>query len=228
MPTISVVLPVRNGAKWLGEALASVVGQSRPPDEIIVVDGQSEDDSAAIAARFAGVRVIRQPDLGLAAGLNLGFAAVRGDYLTLISSDDLWRAGKLALQEDLLVRQPEVDVVFGRVRFFVAAGDVPPPSIRPGLLEGSHPGHLLEVMMARREVMQRIGPFRPDLAVAMDVDWFARLAEAGARKAMPDQVLVDKRLHAGALSALSERTNPELLTALRAAIARRRAAPGDR
>jgi glycosyltransferase involved in cell wall biosynthesis len=222
MPTISVVLPVRNGARWIGEALRSVAAQSRAPDEILVVDGQSEDDSAAIAAAFDRVRVIRQPGLGVAAGLNLGFAEARGDYVTMISCDDRWRREKLALQEDRLA-DAGLDAVFGHVRFFLDPAD-PPSSVREGLLERSHPGHLLEVMMIRRETALRLGGFRADLPVATDVDWFARLAHGGARTAMPAEVLVDKRLHAGSNAADPARTHPDLLAALRSAVERKRAA----
>nr|WP_277347030.1 glycosyltransferase [Sphingomonas sp. G-3-2-10] len=223
VPVISVVLPVRNGARWIAGALRSVAAQTLPADEIIVIDGQSTDESATIAAGFDRVSVVRQPDLGVAAGLNLGFAEARGDLIAMISCDDLWRPGKLALQADLL-RDEALDVVFGQVRFFVDPADPQPPAIRPGLLDGSHPGHLLEVMMIRREIARNIGPFRTDLPVATDVDWFARLAQSGARKAMPSEVLVDKRLHAGGNAADPARTQPELLTALRSAIARKRAA----
>lgn len=221
LPTISVVLPVRNGARWIADALRSVTSQTLPPDEILVVDGQSEDASAAIAAGFDRVRVLAQPDRGVAAGLNLGFGQAKGDLLAMISCDDLWRPDKLALQAERL-RDPALDVVFGHLRFFVDPADEPPVSIRAGLLEGSHPGHLLEVMMIRREALQRVGPFRTDLPVATDVDWFARLAETGAHKAMPEEILVDKRLHAGGNAADPARTQADLLTALRSAIARRR------
>ena len=78
-------------------------------------------------------------------------------------------------------------------------------------------------MMIRRELAQRVGPFRNDLSIATDVDWFARLAELGPRKAMPDAILVDKRLHAGSNTADAPRNQAELLTALRGAVARRRA-----
>lgn len=220
--TVSVVLPVRNGARWIGDALRSVVGQSRRPDEIIVIDGQSEDGSAEIAASYDRVRVMRQPALGLYAAFNLGFSEAQGDFIAPIAADDIWRPEKLALQSDLLERDPSLDVVFGRVQYFVSGGDGLPPSVRPGLLEGSRAGPLLEMMMIRRSVIQRVGPFRTDLAIAADVDWFARLADAGACRAMPDEVLLEKRLHGGALSCDAGRTQQELLLALRDAVVRRR------
>lgn len=223
MPSISVILPVRNGACWIGEALQSVAVQSRLPDEILVIDGQSSDDSAAIAAQFDRVRVVRQPDLGVAAGLNLGFAEARGDYLAMISCDDRWHPEKLAMQAGLLDSDPALDVVFGRICFFADAA--PPPALAH-LIGGCHAGHLLEVMMIRREVAMRTGPFRSDLSVATDVDWFARLAEAGARKAMPEAILLDKRLRPESNSADPARTQAELLRALRDAVGRRRAAHG--
>lgn len=226
MSTLTVILPVKNGGPWLTEALTSVRAQTSPPDEVIVVDGHSTDDSAAIAARFDG-RVVPQPDHGVAAGLNLGVAEARGDLVAFIACDDRWRPDKLALQRARFAADPDLGAVFGHVRFFLEEGCAPPAGFRTELFEGVHPGRLLETMVVRRATLDAVGPFRTDLAIATDVDWFARLSERGTPTLMLPDVLLDKRVHDRNNAGDARRNTAELLKALRSSIQRRRSAAPD-
>jgi glycosyltransferase involved in cell wall biosynthesis len=89
-PTISVITPCYNGAKYLRETIESVLAQTYPPLEMIVVDDGSTDDSAAIAESFGPpVRVIRQTNQGESTARNRGIAEARGDYLHFLDADDL-------------------------------------------------------------------------------------------------------------------------------------------
>jgi glycosyltransferase involved in cell wall biosynthesis len=97
--TITAIIPVHNGERHLAEAIQSVLAQTLPPGEIIVVDDGSTDASAAIAQSFgAPVRVLAQPNLGPAAARNLGLAHATGDLLAFLDADDLWTPNKLARQ----------------------------------------------------------------------------------------------------------------------------------
>ncbi len=80
-PTISAIIVARNSERFLADALHSIARQSRQPNEIIVVDGQSTDNTAAIARSFAGVRYILQPDLGIARARNLAIEAAAGEFI---------------------------------------------------------------------------------------------------------------------------------------------------
>ncbi len=92
---ISVVIPSFNRAAPLQRALQSVVEQRSPVDEIIVVDDGSTDGSAErITRRFSGIRLIRQPNLGVSAARNRGIAAARHEWIALLDSDDSWQADK--------------------------------------------------------------------------------------------------------------------------------------
>src|SRR5689334_2160139 len=100
--SVSVVIPTYNRAELVGEAIDSVLGQSRPPLEVIVVDDGSTDDTADVVGRY-GARVVylRQPNCGPATARNVGVARARGDLIALLDSDDRWLPRKLELQVPL-------------------------------------------------------------------------------------------------------------------------------
>ena len=98
MPTVSVVIPTYNRARWLGDALRSVLQQSHPPLEILVVDDGSTDDTAGLCAQMGPlVRHIPQAHAGAAAARNRGLHEARGEYVAFLDSDDLWAPRKLEI-----------------------------------------------------------------------------------------------------------------------------------
>ena len=98
--SISAVIAVRNGEKYLLRALRSVIAQTCPPQEILVVDGESTDGSRQIAESIGGVRVITQTGRGIADAYNCGIASSTGDLVTFLSCDDEWTPDKLQVQSD--------------------------------------------------------------------------------------------------------------------------------
>jgi len=105
---ISVILTTRDRAMLVSEALASVLEQSRAPDEIIVVDDGSVDDTGErLRPLAASVRYLRNPQpLGVSAARNRGIRAAAGSWLAFLDSDDLWKRGKLARQLQALRENP--------------------------------------------------------------------------------------------------------------------------
>jgi len=96
---VTCVIPVYNGERFLGNALDSALGQSRPPDEIIVVDDGSTDATAAVAARYGGrIAYHRHENAGPAVARNRGIKAGCGDLVAILDADDLWHTDKLARQ----------------------------------------------------------------------------------------------------------------------------------
>lgn len=125
---ISVVIPARNRVSLIETALASVLAQSHPAQEIIVVDDCSTDGTADIAAQLPGVTVIRHPrPAGAQAARNTGILASTNEWIAFNDSDDTWLADKLEVQHHRLVELKgnagfvlhtagmRVDVDFGRV-----------------------------------------------------------------------------------------------------------------
>ena len=99
-PTISVVIPAFNEAHIIDRCLRSLLEQRDLADEIIVVDNASTDDTAAIASRFAGVRVIREPRPGVTYARSAGFDAARGDVIARIDADSLVKSDWIARLRD--------------------------------------------------------------------------------------------------------------------------------
>ncbi len=112
---VSVVIPAYRSAATIGRAIDSVLAQTHPATEIIVVDDGSPDDQAALVERTYGGRVtlVRKPNGGAASARNAGIDRATGDYIAFLDADDYWEAGKLALQLAQFDQHPELGLVAG-------------------------------------------------------------------------------------------------------------------
>jgi glycosyltransferase involved in cell wall biosynthesis len=123
-PTISVVIPCYNGGRYLPETVGSVLAQTAPVDEIIVVDDGSTDDSLAIAKRLPGpIRVIAQSNQGESVARNVGIEESRGDWVAFLDADDLWAADKIAHQLALAGQADDVVCVHTGYEVFGARSE---------------------------------------------------------------------------------------------------------
>jgi glycosyltransferase involved in cell wall biosynthesis len=113
--TISVVIPAYNAAHFLPRCLGSVLAQTRPAQEVIVVDDGSKDSSGEVAAAL-GARVIRQENRGLAAARNTGIRHATGQWIALLDADDVWSPEKLERQAAAI--GPDVVLVYTGIRQF--------------------------------------------------------------------------------------------------------------
>ncbi len=105
--SISVVIPCFNAAAFLTETLQSALAQTLSPEEVIVVDDGSTDESARIAESFgAAVRVIRQSNHGESVARNRGIDQARGAWIALLDADDRWEPNKLERQVEALEKAP--------------------------------------------------------------------------------------------------------------------------
>ena len=107
--SVSLVIATFNHARLLAEAIDSALSQTLDPVDVVVVDDGSTDDTPAVLARYdARIRVLRQPNRGLAAARNAGLAATRGTYVAFLDADDVLAPAKLAEQVAVLERAPTV------------------------------------------------------------------------------------------------------------------------
>ena len=106
---VSVVIPTWNRADQVLQAINSVINQSVPPAEILVVDDGSEDDTAErVLTAFPKVRLLRQANLGVSRARNRGITEANGEWIAFLDSDDTWLPDKLAKQMELLRLQPDL------------------------------------------------------------------------------------------------------------------------
>jgi len=198
-PSVSVVMAVYNGERWLEETLASLAGQTFGDFEIVAVDDGSTDGSSAIlaeaAARDARYRIITQANRGLVASLNRGLAEARAPLIARIDADDIAEPERFARQVAFLQAHPEVAVLgsairiigedgaFGRLQSYPCG----PAEVAAGMLRRcafAHPS-----VMMRREAVLAAGGYREAFRHAEDYDLWLRLGERHGLDNLPEPLL---------------------------------------
>jgi glycosyltransferase involved in cell wall biosynthesis len=192
---VSVVIPVRNGARYLGEAIESALTQGCSGIEVIVVDNGSTDDSRAVAERFgAPVRLIDEPQRGAAHARNSGAKLAQGEYIAFLDADDLWVPGKLARQIKELEAKPNLDMVFTWGQNFLSPDLTEAERHAVSFAPGVGPFILPTAMLARRESFLKAGPF-PDLREGEFIAWYGSALARGMRSEVIPEALVLRRVH---------------------------------
>lgn len=225
---VSAIIPLFNGERFLSAALDSVLAQTRPPFEVLVIDDGSTDGGPRLARTYPEVRVLHQTNAGNAAARNAGIAAATGDLLAFLDADDMWTPNKLELQVAHMVANPHLGYTLAHLQTFVEPGVEPPSWLRPELLEGAVPGPIPSTLVARRWTFDRVGLFDPRHRIAVDVDWLLRAREAGVPSITLQAVLLRRRIHEGNLSADPEAQPAALLRVIRASVLRQRASGSER
>jgi len=187
---ISTVIPAYNRADLIGETLRSIVSQTRPPMEVIVVDDGSADGTPEVVESFGGpVRLVRQANAGAGAARNAGFALARGDIIHFMDSDDVSSLNTYEVQAAAL--EQGADMAYGpwlRTRFD-GDGLVPDPAVlqqapvRPGtpidqLVMSGRWVTVFQPCLFRRDLIERVGPYRTDLKPSEDTEMLYRLTRA--------------------------------------------------
>jgi glycosyltransferase involved in cell wall biosynthesis len=194
-PLVSVVVPVFNGARFVGECLASLLAQEYPAVEVVVVDDGSADDSAGIAEGFAGVRVLRRPHEGLGRTRNAGIRATRGSLIGFCDADDTWKPEKARVQADYLAAHPECAVVLCRQDTIIEPGVERPSWLVPDQIRGDLDGISPTSGLFRREVLDRLGGFRTDMEMGADFNLLVRTRTAGFQVGLIERPLRVRRIH---------------------------------
>lgn len=223
-PHVSVILPVKNGARFIGEAIESVLSQDYRPIDLTVVDAASTDGTRRIVESFAddGVRLLDQDGTGIAAAWNQGIDQTTGPLLAFVSSDDRWTPGKLTRQVGVLTAHPDIAYAIGHFRYFLQPDCEVPATFNRGLLGVDLVGRIMETLVARREVFDVVGRFDTSFRTAEDVDWYARAKDRGVPMTIVDDVILEKRIHDANISTAGAQNMPHLMEALRRSIQRRR------
>ncbi len=190
---ISVIVPVRNGARYLREAIESILAQTMPPLEVLVMNDASEDETEEIAMSFGSVvRHVRLKQCGAAAARNRGVEEARGEFLSFLDSDDLWLPEKTQRQMDCLVKQSASSVAFCHMEQFIS------PELQNLTIldrEKVMPGYSSCTMLIRTELFKSVGPFPESLSAGEFIEWFSRAKDKGIEPIMLDEILAKRRVH---------------------------------
>lgn len=222
-PTVSVVIPVHNGARYLAEAIESVLAQDHRPLEVIVVDDGSTDESAAVAAAFGPpVRVVQQAQQGASAARNHGAAVAQGEWLALLDADDCWLPEKLSLQLAAHFADPGVEIINGGVEHFYSPELDEAARARYHLPPGVRPMQSPSSLLVLRSTFERVGPFNPRFRTGELLDWYGRALDLGIRAVTIPDLVFRRRIHGANHSIIHAAARPDFLLAVRERLARRR------
>ena len=191
----SAVIPAFNAAQTIVQAIESILAQSVPPREIVVVDDGSTDDTALVArACDARVTVVRQDNLGPGAATTNGMLHVSTPLFAALDADDLWLPDKMAVQLAHLQQNPDCGLVFCHMRTFRNDGEQKGSDVVSA-------GWSRTTIAGRTDVARQIGDItdQPGRRGEM-IDWLARGRHLGIRMDMLESVQSLRRIRPGSLS----------------------------
>jgi glycosyltransferase involved in cell wall biosynthesis len=215
MSTVTVIIPTYNCGHFIAEAMDSVLGQTQVPDQIIIVDDGSTDDTDQVVRRYTDSRIEykKQPNAGVSAARNVGLDGARCEFVTFLDADDRWRPRFVARMHDLMAADPTAVCAFANfVRFehetgqvlrdqfhYYPRGDafhkIPQERAFSTLVAWGEIPAFPVVMMYRRS---RLDPIRfdPTLRTCEDMDFALRAFMRGA-VIFTSEVLCEVRRHDG-------------------------------
>ena len=188
-PLVSICIPAFNAARWLPSTLESVLAQTYPNLEIIVIDDGSTDDTPSIAQGFAarGVRAVSQRNAGAAAARNHALRLAHGDYIKFLDADDLISPEMIERQVTVLADRPDYIAQSEWARFVIDPGEalfVPYPGWHDSddpltwlceTWEDTQPMYQCGMFLIPRSVLERVGGWDERLSLIDDFEFFTRI-----------------------------------------------------
>lgn len=202
---VSVIIPCYNQAHYLGEAIESILNQTYQHYEIIVVDDGSPDNTAEVAARYPGVRYVRQANQGLAGARNTGLRESKGEYVVFLDADDRLVPDAIKTNLNYMLTHSECALVTGQAQFISSDGLIIPMTHRPSVSEDHYPELLrynyilVGTLLYRRDVLMSVNGFNASVPGCEDYELHLRLA-----REFPifchDEVIMEYRQHEASMS----------------------------
>src|SRR5215471_10914661 len=183
--TVSAIIPAYNAERWIARAIESVLSQTRPVDEIIVVDDGSTDKTAAVVAGFGErVHYIRQTNGGPAKARNTGMQAAAGEWLALLDADDWSLPRRIELELQAAEQNPGAVLVYGSLHMVDESGKqetrIAPPAEKLWPAMRYRNPIATSTVLVKRAALQQIGGFNQRQWTTEDWEAWVRLRQLGA------------------------------------------------
>lgn len=221
---LSVILPVKNGANFLQEALNSLQENLSDLDEVICIDDDSTDQTCQILTHFQDLiplKIFQRKSTTVADNRNFGIQNAQGKYITFIDHDDYWPKNRVQSHIDILTHNSEINVVRGKTSI-----------VHHNLVKrkGNHPKepvktlhHVnLGAMTFRSEVFRSVGMFDETLKFSEDQDFFMRISDADIKILSINEVSLYYRIHTKNMTAQVPTSELMLTNVLLRSIKRKR------
>jgi glycosyltransferase involved in cell wall biosynthesis len=208
-PKVSVIIPTYNSSAWIRECINSVLCQSYPNFEIIVVDDGSRDSTPEVLREFDGkIHMLQQEHTGIGSARNAGIDQADGEFLAFLDSDDIWMNGKISKQVEFLLHNPQYCFIYSDAIEFDDSGTHKQtffgnfPSLTSDediaesmVLRRAIP--LTSTVVVRGDFLRRYGlRFHPKASCAEDLSLFLEIYLHGGNFGRLDEPLARRRLHA--------------------------------
>jgi glycosyltransferase involved in cell wall biosynthesis len=210
-PRVSVLMPVYNGEAYLHPAVQSILDQSEPDFEFLIVDDGSTDQSRAILEEYAAknpcIRILFRDHDGLVPALNYGISQARAPFIARMDADDIALPDRLIKQADMMEANPQIGVLGTHVQAIDADGRplrtfIPPvdhAALDAYHIERGTPRMWHPSTMIRRDLLEALGGYSAEYPYCEDLDLWLRVAERTELAHLPE-VLLQYRLHTGSVS----------------------------
>jgi glycosyltransferase involved in cell wall biosynthesis len=217
-PTVSIITPSLNQARYLEATIQSVLSQDYPLIEYTIVDGGSTDGSMDVIKKYADRLVwwVSEKDRGQTDAINKGFARATGDILAWINSDDTYEPGAVTSAANYLQAHPEVGMVYADCNYINENGRVigkfPAAQTDLQRLRRGYVHIPQQTMFFRADLWKQVGPLDPSFYFAMDYDLWTRIAAHAELKYLAGQTWANFRIHtSGKTIAADDRCWPEMI-----------------
>lgn len=224
-PLVSVIIPVYNAEKYIKDAIISILEQTYKAFEIIIVDDFSSDNSVKIISDFKDVHLIQSSkNRGAGYSRNCGINSSKGEIIAFLDADDHWVPEMLEFQIDSLLKNKDIDGVYGMFENYFEPGEPLPAGIekekflKPGVGKIKNLG----TMVLYKNIFAKVGMFSETIKSGEDIDWFVRADDYGVKFLYSPRLLMYRRLHGENLTFTTYHSNQRLLEILSRSIQRKR------
>lgn len=193
--SISVIIPVFNGERFIAEAIDSVLAQTVSADEIIVIDDGSTDNSAQIIMNYGNqIKYFYKPNEGIALSYKKGVSLANSEFITFLDQDDIFLPTKLENSLQVFRENPKLMVVIAQWRYFFSTETLKNNFIYPQEIEKNHYG-MMGGCLFKKNIFNLVNAFDSEIDGHSDVDLFLQIKHLNIPKKKIEDLALLHRYH---------------------------------